>query len=498
MGTDSNAPSLWAHFRFSIVGPLLSCPARRGELKLRIQALAEKVWRHPVTGQDVRFSAVTIARWYYKALKARHDPVRVLRRATRKDAGKIALSPRVAAAVFALYRAYPYWTYQLHHDNLRAAIEADPTLGALPSYATLRRFMQAKGLFRTKRPPGGMTEGEREAITRIETREVRSFEVEHVGSLWHLDFHHGSKKVLTQTGEWVRPIAIGIIDDYCRLACHLQWYLTESASVLVHALSQAIQKRGLPRMVYHDRGAAMKAEEVIQGLDRLGILQRTTLAYSPYQNGKQEAFWGPLEGRLVAMLHGVEDLRLEFLNQATQAWTELEYNRARHCEIGESPVDRFARGPDVLRPSPTSEELRLAFRLEVSRSQRQSDGTISIEGVRYEIPGQYRHFRRVTVRYARWDRRLVHLVDPQSGGLLAPIYPLDRARNADGVRRTLEPPTPDPIDPESPIQPGALPPLLSKLLRDYAATGLPPAYLPFPQTPDDDDQEPRGQKGGAA
>jgi transposase InsO family protein len=498
MGTNSNAPSLWAHFRFSIVGPLLSCPAPRGELNARIEALAGKVWRHPVTGDDVRFSAVTIARWYYKALKERHDPVRVLRRAIRKDAGKISLSPRVAATVFALYRAYPHWTYQLHHDNLQAALEADPTLGALPSYATLRRYMKAKALLRTKRRPDGMTAGEREAATRIETREVRSFEVEHVGSLWHLDFHHGSRKVLTQGGEWVRPIAIAIIDDHCRLVCHLQWYLFETAEVLVHALCQAIQKRGLPRMVYHDRGAAMKAEEVIQGLQRLGILQRTTLGHSPYQNGKQEAFWGPLEGRLVAMLYGLEDLRLEFLNQATQAWAELEYNRARHSEIGETPVDRFARGPDVLRPSPTSEELRLAFRLEVSRSQRQSDGTISIEGVRFEVPNQYRHFRRVSVRYARWDRRLVHLVDPQTGALLTPVYPLDRARNADGIRRTLEVPLPHPIDPDSPIQPGTLPPLLSKLLRDYTASGLPPAYIPFPEKPADGDEDARGSKGGAA
>ena len=153
---------------------------------------------------------------------------------------------------------------------------------------------------------------------------------------------------------------------------------------------------------------------------------------SPYQNGKQEAFWGTLEGRLVKMLDGVAELTLDLLNTATQAWAEIEYNRAVHRETGCAPVGRFAQGPDVLRTSPKSESLRDAFRLQTKRSQRQSDGTISLEGVRFEIPGRYRHFRFVTVRYARWDLGRIDLVDERSGIILAPIYPLDQSANADG------------------------------------------------------------------
>ncbi len=126
--------------------------------------------------------------------------------------------------------------------------------------------------------------------------------------------------------------------------------------------------------------------------------------YSPYQNGKQERFWATLEGRLMEMLAGVKELTLDFLNEATQAWVEMEYNRAVHRELGCSPVERFAKTRDVLRPSPSSEALRDAFRLQARRRQRQSDGTISLEGVRFEIPARYRHFRDVSVRYAR--RRL--------------------------------------------------------------------------------------------
>ena len=240
--------------------------------------------------------------------------------------------------------------------------------------------------------------------------------------------------MLTASGQRLRPIALGILDDHSRLCCHVQWYLSETAEDLVHGLSQAIQKRGLPRALLTDNGAAMVAEEVTEGLLRLGIVHERTLPYSPYQNGKQEAFWGTLEGRLVNMLDGVARLTLELLNRATQAWMEMEYNRTEHRETESSPVERFVKAPDVLRSSPESESLRDAFRLEVKRRQRQSDGTISLEGVRFEIPARYGHFREVFVRYARWDLGRVDLVDERSGTILAPIYPLDKTANADGRR----------------------------------------------------------------
>lgn len=73
---------------------------------------------------------------------------------------------------------------------------------------------------------------------------------------------------------------MGVIDDRSRLVCHLQWYPDETAQSLIHALCQAFMKRGLPRALMTDNGAAM--------------------------------------------LEGEEGLTLEALNLATQAWTEQE------------------------------------------------------------------------------------------------------------------------------------------------------------------------------
>ncbi|HEX3448556.1 MAG TPA: DDE-type integrase/transposase/recombinase [Isosphaeraceae bacterium] len=341
--------ALWARFRFSVVGPLLSSPPARGTLRTAIRSLAEKTWAHPVTGRDVRFTAVSIERWYYTARRQRDDPVGALRRAVRKDSGKISLTAALAERLHLQYREHPHWSFQLHYDNLAALVKADPTLGKLRSYSTVKRYMRAHGL--VKRPTVQLHQGpgEARAERRRQTHEVRSYEAQYVGALWHLDFHHGSLKVLTPGGQWQRPIALAILDDHSRLCCHVQWYLSETAEDLVHGFSQAIQKRGLPRALLTDNGSAMVAEEFTEGLLRLGIVHERTLPYSPYQNGKQEAFWGTLEGRLMKMLDGVAELTLDLLNTATQAWAEIEYNHAAHRETSCSPVERVGRAPDVLR-----------------------------------------------------------------------------------------------------------------------------------------------------
>jgi transposase InsO family protein len=464
----------WAQLRFSIIGPLLASPPEKGELAASLKALSERHWRHPLQGHAIQFSVPTLERWYYRARHA-DDPVGALRPRRRGDAGRSrTLAPAHVEALGAQYREHPGWTVQLHYDNLQALSEQDASYGGVPSYGTVRRFFRAQGWSR-RRPPKRNTPGAQQAAHRLETREVRSYEVEYVHALWHADFHHGSRRVLTAQGAWATPLLLGIIDDRSRVVCHLQWYLSETAQTLVHGLSQALQKHGLPRALMTDNGAAMQAQEFQQGLQALGILHEPTLPYSPYQNAKQESFWATLEGRLMAQLEGVSDLRLGLLNELTQAWLEQEYHRSVHKELAATPMRRYLEVRSVGRPAPDSATLRRAFRQIESRRLRRSDGTLSLAGKRYEVPDRYRHLERPLVAYARWDLTQVELVDPNTRMPLCPLYPLDKLANADGQRRRREA-TPETA--ASTQKNGELPPLLRKLQAEFAATGMPPAYLP--------------------
>jgi transposase InsO family protein len=472
----------WAHFRFSVIGPLLAAPPDRGQLQERLQELAAKKWRHPISGEWVVLGLSTIERWYYKALRAKAGPVEALKRKIRSDHGQHpSVSPKLIELAVQQHRQHPGWSYQLHFDNLAVVVEQQPQAGSMPSYVSLLRCMKNHGLFKRARRGPVHSPGAQAAERRFEAREVRSYENEYVNGLWHLDFHHGSLRVLTTDGRWVYPILLGILDDHSRLCCHLQWYLSEGARELCHGLCQAFQKRDLPRSLLYDNGSAMIAAETEQGLTRLGVLFENTLPFSPYQNGKQESFWGQIEGRLLPMLEGVADLTMDQLNEVSQPWVELEYNRKVHSEIGQTPLRRFLNDKNVGQSCPATEKLQVAFTTEVRRLQRRSDGTLTLEGIRFEVPSRFGHLSELWLRYASWDLSTVYLADPKTGAILCRIYPVDKNKNAEGRRAPrasvagATPPVPVPA-------PG-MAPLLQKIIHQYATTGLPPAYLPQPPTP---------------
>jgi transposase InsO family protein len=465
---DTPARVRWARLRFQIIGPLFASPPEGGDLKLRLEELAAKSWRHPTTGEAMRFSFKTIERWFYTA-RAAADPLNALARKVPSHAGTHPMvSVGLGEAIANQYRDHPRWSFQLHHDNLLALLREQPGLGPVPGYTTVCRYMKHHGLVRVRKK-----RRRDEDTDSFVQRETRSFEVAHVHGLWHLDFHEGSRAILTVDGEWKKPQVLGIMDDRSRLCCHLQWYWSETAEDLVHGLSQAFHKRGLPRALLTDNGAAMLAAETTEGLERLGIVHHTTLPYSPEQNGKQESFWGQVEGRLLPMLEGEPALTLELLNTASQAWIEHEYHQKEHSEIKETPLKRYLRGPSVGRESPNSDALRRAFRTEVSRMQRRSDGTVTVEGVRFEVPTAYRTLIQLRLRVARWDLSAIDLVDPRSGQHLATLLPLDKTKNAEGVRRIVRP-----IREELGQKSTGIAPHLRALMAEYAATGLPPGFVP--------------------
>jgi len=83
-----------------------------------------------------------------------------------------------------------------------------------------------------------------------------------------------------------------------------------------------------------------------------------------------------------------------------------------------------------MRPCPDSAALKIAFTRTEQRTQRKSDGTITIDGRRFEVPNQYRHLARLDVRYAAWDLTQVHLVDERLGQVLCRLFPQDMPSRA--------------------------------------------------------------------
>lgn len=454
--------------RYRIIAELIESPPGPGELATRLREVAAKSHAFAFHDEPVRVSVRTLERWYASARKAPR-PAEALQPKLRSDRGENRVMSKAHKEWMSAFRlAHPSWSVQLLFDNLVATGDE-----ALPSYSTVLRFMRAAGLL--VRGP---------ASRRTSRREVRSFEVGYVGELWHMDFHKGSRQILNSKGQYVTPLCVAFIDDKSRLACHAQWYVNETTEVLVHAFIQAVMKRGLPRTFYTDCGAAMRGAEFITGLETLSVRQERTLPYSPHQNGKQEAFWQPLEGRLMKMIPKNTSLTLDLLNRYTQAWVEHDYNGKEHRETKQAPHERFFTLPCVHRPSPGIEEMRSAFLVRVTRSQRQTDGTITLDGVRFEIPAAYLHIEELKLAYARWDLSRAEILCPITNKILTRIYPVPLERNASGIRRAA-PDAETSVTTENSVAQGeedcSLPPLLARCLEEHARLFPHAGYTPMPE-----------------
>jgi len=146
----------------------LAAPPAKGELAGAIALLAARTWRHPTSGEAVRFGFSTIE----------------LRRKLRANAGQQpAMRAAIRQAIVEQYAAHKSWSVQLHYDNLVALAECRSELRPVPSYDTLRRFLKANGLAKRRRLTSRRTEGAEQAEARLLDREVLSYEAEYVGGL---------------------------------------------------------------------------------------------------------------------------------------------------------------------------------------------------------------------------------------------------------------------------------------------------------------------------
>ena len=457
-------------FRYGVVAELLSCPPGRGELAVRLREISERTFYAPWEEEPIKISFRTVERWYYAAKNAQR-PSEELQPKIRSDRGETrVLTEEHKNWLHNYKRKFPSWSVQLLFDNLLS----ESLKSKNPSYSTVLRYLKREGF------PVYMTRNKKQ-----KAKEIRSYEVEFVGQMWHMDFHKASRMVLTENREYKQPICMAIIDDKSRLVCHVQWYLNETAEVLVHGFMQAILKRGLPRTFYSDNGSAMKAEEFKAGLGFLDIKQEHTLPYAAYQNGKQEAFWQPLEGRLMKMIPKEKRLTLDVLNIVTQAWVEQDYQVKVHSETNETPYDRFFNSTNVLRPSPEYKDLKCSFRMEIKRTIRSTDGTITLDGIRFEIPQQYVHMETLLLRYARWDLGEAEILCHDTKKSLCIIHPINKVLNSSGYRQEKT----EKIEKEEAISTveneelnlmtDYLPPLLAQCLKKHAQKYPLGSYIPI-------------------
>lgn len=363
---DEKTQQQIALFRYGLIADLLQ--RREGErgLYALLREKAERVYEIPGSRRS-RVALDTLRDWL---AAYRRGGFEALYPKPRRDQGHArAIPPEVADLLCSLKEDNPALSVAL-------VIEQAQQTGAVPESlylapATVHRLLSGHGLMDKK--PAEPTSKDR-----------RRFAFDRANELWMSDVMHGPA-VFTDDKRKRKTYLIGLLDDATRLVPYAAFALSENTAAFLPVLQQAILRRGIPKRLYVDNGAAYRSQHLALVCAKLGITLIHTRPYQPQAKGKQERWFRTVRMQLLPLLSDDDTKSLDALNRRLWGWVEAEYHLSPHRGLdGLTPFDRWAMAADQVRlPGPDC-DLDELFLFELNRKV-QKDRTISLHGVVYEL-----------------------------------------------------------------------------------------------------------------
>jgi transposase InsO family protein len=221
-------------------------------------------------------------------------------------------------------------------------------------------------------------------------------------------------------------LALAILDDATRLVPHAQFYFEQHLRSLKDCLKQALMKRGLPRRLYCDNGQIFRSRLVLQLAARLGFQLLHTRPYRPQGRAKLERWFGTVRRAVLARTDTTRLTGLEELNRILFAWIEGEYHVTPHRGLeGETPLDRWLRLSEGIRPLPRDLDLDELF-LEETTRRVAKDGTFTLQGKMFEAGPRW-IAQHITVLFDPFDLR--HVLFRCGDSTIHQAFPVDLGGN---------------------------------------------------------------------
>ena len=350
-----------ALFRYGLIAPVLHGAHSGCAADYFRQATATPL-EVPHLGA-VRFKPDTLKSWL-QAFRA--GALDALMPKPRADLGTSrSVSPEIERRLTELLAEHPRMSATLARDRL---VAEQIITSASPSETSLRRFIRAHGL----RTASGSPATERHAFAKEEPNE-----------LWTLDFMVGPKI----SGTKMAPRLLAVIDDASRFIVLGRFLPSESYADLAPSLVEAFARHGLPLAIYCDNGAAFSTHDLALACARLDVALIHSKPYVPQSRGKIERFFGTVRSRFLAAIEPAALVSLQAIDTAFTVWLESDYHRRVHSSLGVTPLARFL---DSSRPKRwiSRQELDVHFHHSLRRRVR-ADCTVSVAGVRYEVPPEW-------------------------------------------------------------------------------------------------------------
>lgn len=385
-----------AIFRFGVIHDLVGgSHLERGDQQGLLRQKCERKWGIPHSSRT-RLTRGTILRWVQR-YKQGNGKLESLYPTERSDRGvSRGLDEESSLALIQLRKESPRMpvTDLLKTIYKRRLVPPGKTLSLSTVYRLLHRHhLMGKD--------GGTPQ------------DRRKFEAELPNDLWQSDSMHGPQ--VDVDGRKRKTYLLAFLDDHSRLVPHAQFYLSEGLNSYLHALEQALLRRGLPRKLYLDNGPAFRSKHLEDVAASLGVALIHSSPYKPEGRGKIERFFRTVRSQF---LPGFRGKSLDELNEALELWIQDLYHQRKHTSTGKSPFERFTAHMQCLRPAP--KDLQNYFRKH-TRRRVGKDRTVVLDGKLYEAPipliGKH-----VLLLYHEKDPQIVEVLhDHKSYGFLTPL-----------------------------------------------------------------------------
>jgi hypothetical protein len=225
----------------------------------------------------------------------------------------------------------------------------------------------------------------RPAASTAVPEEHRRFVAEHANTIWYGDVMHGP--TVTVKGRRRKVFLVSLMDDASRLIAHSAFCTGETALDIEGVLKQAVLKRGLPRKLVVDNGAAYRAATLQGVCARLDIRLIYCRPYAPEGKGKLERWHRTFRDQFLSELETSRLNALDDLNARVWAWIEQVYHRRPHGGLdGQTPLARYQQDlPKIRLLGQQAARLDELFHHREPRKVRK-DGTVSYQGREFEVP----------------------------------------------------------------------------------------------------------------
>jgi len=365
MSDDDQARTQMALFRYGLIADLLHREPGEKGLQGLLREKAEKSYEIPGSRRS-RVAAETIRDWLACYRRGGFD---ALLPQPRSDRGVARAIPQeIADLLCHLKEENPQLSVVAVIERAREA-GLDGVLQLAP--ATVHRLLSRHGLME-KRPH------------QATSKDRRRFAFERAGELWMSDVMHGPA-VTVEGGRKRKSYLVALLDDATRVVPFAAFALAETTAAFLPVLQQAIVRRGVPKRLYVDNGAAYRCHHLSLVCAKLGITLIHARPYQPQGKGKQERWFRTLRMQLLPTLGAADLGSLEALNRRLWAWIEGEYHHSPHQGLdGITPLDRWAMASGDVRLPGADCDLSDLFLFEEKR-RVQKDRTVSLFGIVYEV-----------------------------------------------------------------------------------------------------------------